>query len=94
MLNLLLAGVLLSGSISQAASHTTGHTSQVGGAVVGAGVTTTVSFPSNLPRRSTWQMTQGTQGLYHCTLKAGNHRSVYYVRNPMACRVGLPYLWF
>jgi hypothetical protein len=90
-----LAGVLLSGSVSQSVAHSSGHITQTGGGtVLGATVTTAASFPNTFPHRSTWQMTQGTQSIYHCSVKNGGHEAVYEVRIRNGCRYGLPYLWF
>ncbi|HET7814115.1 MAG TPA: hypothetical protein VFL13_07050 [Candidatus Baltobacteraceae bacterium] len=93
MLNLLLAGVLLSGSVSQSVSHAQGHVSPMGGAVLGTATSVTRTIPSNIPRNA-MQAAQGTQSIYRCSVKVNGRETQFTATDPRGCRFGLPYLWF
>lgn len=93
MLNLLLAGVLVSGSVMQSVSHAQGHVGPTGGAVLGTTTTVTRTLPPGPPRTS-FQAMQGTPSLYRCSAKIAGHDVIFTATDPRGCRYALPYLWF
>jgi len=95
MIDVLLAGVLMSGSITQSVARTQGHVnSPSGGTVVRTAVTTTKTWPP-LPAAQTL----GTQTVHVCSFSAENHQLRVITYDPRGCAYALggsnwTWVWF